>query len=175
MCFTWTVLYLQALHSFFFVYVVRRGTPIYHVERAINRIKTYRILKTVLPITILHCGDDILDMHWGRWDQYLVITKKRVLGQILARVINKHIDKLKLYRNLFWEWPILESIFVILKQFTKLIPCKNLSYEHLYTSNHFVGITSTNWVIVKDVLLFLFYRKSLSIINETNDSYFTPD
>ena len=31
-----------------------------HVERAINRIKTYRILKTVLPITMLHHIDDIV-------------------------------------------------------------------------------------------------------------------
>ena len=31
-----------------------------HVERAINRIKTYRILKTVMPITMLHHCDDII-------------------------------------------------------------------------------------------------------------------
>ena len=31
-----------------------------HVERAINRIKTYRILQTVMPITILHHCDDII-------------------------------------------------------------------------------------------------------------------
>ena len=31
-----------------------------HVERAINRIKTYRILKTVLPISMLHNVDDIV-------------------------------------------------------------------------------------------------------------------
>ena len=31
-----------------------------HVERAINRIKTYRILKTTLPITMLHHADDII-------------------------------------------------------------------------------------------------------------------
>ena len=30
-----------------------------HVEPAINRIKTYRILKTVMPITMLHHCDDI--------------------------------------------------------------------------------------------------------------------
>ena len=30
-----------------------------HVERAINRIKTYRILKSVLPIKTIHCIDDI--------------------------------------------------------------------------------------------------------------------
>lgn len=31
-----------------------------HVERAINRIKTYRILKNVLPISMLHHMDDIV-------------------------------------------------------------------------------------------------------------------
>ncbi|XP_066925569.1 uncharacterized protein [Clytia hemisphaerica] len=31
-----------------------------HVERAINRIKTFRILKTVMPITMLHHCDDIV-------------------------------------------------------------------------------------------------------------------
>ena len=31
-----------------------------HVERAINRIKTFRILKSVLPITMLHHADDIV-------------------------------------------------------------------------------------------------------------------
>ena len=31
-----------------------------HVERAINRIKTYRIFKSVLPITMLHHADDIV-------------------------------------------------------------------------------------------------------------------
>ena len=31
-----------------------------HVERAINRIKTFLILKSVLPITILHNIDDIV-------------------------------------------------------------------------------------------------------------------
>ena len=31
-----------------------------HVERAINRIKTYRILKSPLPLTMLHCVDDII-------------------------------------------------------------------------------------------------------------------
>ena len=31
-----------------------------HVERAINRIKTFRILKTVMPITMLHHCDDII-------------------------------------------------------------------------------------------------------------------
>ena len=30
------------------------------VERAINRIKSYRIIKTVLPITMLHHIDDIV-------------------------------------------------------------------------------------------------------------------
>ena len=30
-----------------------------HVERAMNRIKTFRIFKSVLPITVLHCIDDI--------------------------------------------------------------------------------------------------------------------
>ena len=31
-----------------------------HVERAINRLKTYRILKTTMPITVLHLADDII-------------------------------------------------------------------------------------------------------------------
>ena len=31
-----------------------------HVERAINRIKFYRILKSTLPITMLHHLDDIV-------------------------------------------------------------------------------------------------------------------
>ena len=31
-----------------------------HVERAINRIKTFRIIKAVLPITLLHNADDIM-------------------------------------------------------------------------------------------------------------------
>ena len=31
-----------------------------HVERAINRLKTYRILKTVLPISLLHHADNIV-------------------------------------------------------------------------------------------------------------------
>ena len=31
-----------------------------HVERAINRIKFYRILKNTLPITMLHQVDDIV-------------------------------------------------------------------------------------------------------------------
>ena len=31
-----------------------------HVELAINRIKTFRILKSILPITILHNIDDIV-------------------------------------------------------------------------------------------------------------------
>ena len=31
-----------------------------HVEQAINRIKTFRILKTVLPVTMLHHCDDII-------------------------------------------------------------------------------------------------------------------
>ena len=31
-----------------------------HIERAINRIKFYRILKNVLPITMLHHMDDIV-------------------------------------------------------------------------------------------------------------------
>ena len=31
-----------------------------HVERAINRIKTYRIFKSVLPITMLHHADEIV-------------------------------------------------------------------------------------------------------------------
>jgi hypothetical protein len=31
-----------------------------HVERAINRIKTYRILKTILPVSMLHHCDDIV-------------------------------------------------------------------------------------------------------------------
>ena len=31
-----------------------------HVERAINRIKFYRILKNTLPITMLHHVDDIV-------------------------------------------------------------------------------------------------------------------
>ena len=31
-----------------------------HVERAINRIKTFRIFKSVLPITMLHHADDIV-------------------------------------------------------------------------------------------------------------------
>ena len=31
-----------------------------HVEPAINRIKTFRILKSILPITILHNIDDIV-------------------------------------------------------------------------------------------------------------------
>ena len=31
-----------------------------HVKRAINRIKTFRILKTVLPITMMHHCDDII-------------------------------------------------------------------------------------------------------------------
>ena len=30
-----------------------------HVELAINRIKSYRILKSLLPITVLHSCDDI--------------------------------------------------------------------------------------------------------------------
>ena len=31
-----------------------------HIERAINRIKSYRILKTILPITMVHNYDDIV-------------------------------------------------------------------------------------------------------------------
>jgi len=31
-----------------------------HVERAINRIKTFRIFTSVLPITMLHHCDDII-------------------------------------------------------------------------------------------------------------------
>lgn len=31
-----------------------------HVERAINRMKTFRLLKTILPITILHLADGIV-------------------------------------------------------------------------------------------------------------------
>ena len=31
-----------------------------HIERAINRIKTYRILKSIVPITMLHSCDDIV-------------------------------------------------------------------------------------------------------------------
>ena len=31
-----------------------------HVERAINRIKSYRILKSVLTVTVLHSCDDII-------------------------------------------------------------------------------------------------------------------
>ena len=31
-----------------------------HVERAINRIKSYRILKSVLLLTMLHSCDDII-------------------------------------------------------------------------------------------------------------------
>ena len=31
-----------------------------HVERAINRIKTYRNFKSVLPLTMLHHADDIV-------------------------------------------------------------------------------------------------------------------
>ena len=31
-----------------------------HVERAINRIKTYRLLKFILPITMMHNIDDIV-------------------------------------------------------------------------------------------------------------------
>ena len=31
-----------------------------HVERAVNRIKSYRVLKFVLPITVLHSCDDII-------------------------------------------------------------------------------------------------------------------
>ena len=31
-----------------------------HVERAINRVKSFRILKNVLPITMLHHADDIV-------------------------------------------------------------------------------------------------------------------
>ena len=31
-----------------------------HVERAINRIKNYRILKNILPITMVHHADDIV-------------------------------------------------------------------------------------------------------------------
>jgi len=34
-----------------------------HVERAINRIKTFRIFKFVLPITMLHHCDDIILEH----------------------------------------------------------------------------------------------------------------
>ena len=33
-----------------------------HVERAINRIKTFRVLKSILPITILHNIDNIDDI-----------------------------------------------------------------------------------------------------------------
>ena len=31
-----------------------------HVERAINRMKWYRILKGIVPITLMPCFDDIL-------------------------------------------------------------------------------------------------------------------
>jgi len=31
-----------------------------HIERAINRIKTFRILKSILPVTMLHHSDDIV-------------------------------------------------------------------------------------------------------------------
>ena len=31
-----------------------------HEEHAINRIKSYKILKSVLPITVLHSCDDII-------------------------------------------------------------------------------------------------------------------
>ena len=31
-----------------------------HVKGAINRIKSYRILKSVLPITVVHSCDDIV-------------------------------------------------------------------------------------------------------------------
>ena len=31
-----------------------------HVERAVNRIKSYRVLKSVLPITMLHSCDGII-------------------------------------------------------------------------------------------------------------------
>ena len=31
-----------------------------HEERAINRIKSYKILKSVLPITVLHSCDEII-------------------------------------------------------------------------------------------------------------------
>ena len=46
-----------------------------HVERAINRIKSYRILKSVLPITVLHSCDDIIRTCAGLCNLKLLLFK----------------------------------------------------------------------------------------------------
>ena len=51
-----------------------------HVERAIKRIKSYRILKSVLPLIVLHSCDDIIRTCAGQWNlkpYYLKILQRR--------------------------------------------------------------------------------------------------
>ena len=49
-----------------------------HVERAINRIKTYRILKTVLPISMLHNVDDIVKTCAGLYNLKPLLFKDSI-------------------------------------------------------------------------------------------------
>ena len=49
-----------------------------HVERAINRIKTYRILKNIFPISMLHSVDDIVKVCGGLCNLKPLLFQKSV-------------------------------------------------------------------------------------------------
>ena len=52
-----------------------------HIERAINRIKTFRILKSVMPVTMLHHADDIVRTCAALCNLKSLLFKKSVITE----------------------------------------------------------------------------------------------
>ena len=121
-----------------------------HVERAIKRIKSYRILKSVLPLIVLHSCDDIIRTCARQWNLKPLLFKNSTTTEwylLLCFIVS--------FLRPFFCGMILENVFSKKTSFKfavlKSLICSEVLFFSQAEQNNNVNTSfSANFTVNKD-------------------------